>query len=665
MGGLGEEVEARSAVATAAGTTVAGAAAAPAAALKETLSASRSSSGASPGEDGAAAAVFEEFEGYRLVAPLGSGGMGEVYLAHDTVLDRLVAVKFIRGLAPGAGRRARFQREARAIARLQHANVVAIYRAGEVDGRPYIVSELVRGGSLDRVALPLAPNDLLRVCTGLAAGLAAAHRRGVLHRDLKPANALLSEDGEVKLCDFGLAKLLEDEIADLAASLPAPTRNDRDLTRQSTRLGTPRYMAPELWSGAPATVQSDLYALGAMFYELACGRPAIGGMSLEELRATRRSAPVTPLAQVAPGIDPRLEALVRRCLRPAPAERPRSADEVHDAMVAMAAPASPPRPRPWRSRFVLALALIAVALAALWLAWPRQPPPAAPAGPRARLLGHPDTIEPGWTALAPFRHAGGAHVIAYDAQSGRVEFDRLTTDGTGVQPRWKGRWAAGLSHVVPYVVAGEPHFLAYDAATGLVLFEQVRPDLQGALVLGAATWPTGVTLVTPAIRDGRSYMYLYQASTGAVWYERLDERGAAATQVFVSNVPLHDVTQLVGYNVGDQAHVVAYVSIRGDLHYYRVDASGLVSLGGNGFDRGDALALLDAPGPPRMLAYSPMSGAARVLTVAADGAGAMPSPPVQLAARATSVVPFDAAGTDVLLYDGASGRLEAYELSRP
>ncbi|AKF79645.1 serine/threonine protein kinase [Myxococcus fulvus 124B02] len=150
-----------------------------------------------------------EFEEYQVLRPLGRGAMGQVFLARDTLLDRLVAVKFIAtpaGRLPDAGARARFFQEARAVARLQHPNVVAIHRVGEVRGQPYLVSELIRGETLDTLSLPVEGRRLLGLAIGLARGLAAAHRRGVLHRDLKPANAILSEDGEVKLLDFGLAE---------------------------------------------------------------------------------------------------------------------------------------------------------------------------------------------------------------------------------------------------------------------------------------------------------------------------------------------------------------------------------------------------------------------------------------------------------------------------
>ncbi|MCC6555607.1 MAG: serine/threonine protein kinase, partial [Polyangiaceae bacterium] len=149
------------------------------------------------------------FDEYRLLRLLGRGGMGEVYLAQDLLLERLVAVKLISDLHPEAEAREQFLVEARAAARLQHPNVVTIHRVGELDGRPFLISEFVRGKSLDKLDTPVPWRRALELGIGLSRGLAAAHRRGVLHRDIKPGNAILADDGEIKLLDFGLAKLVD------------------------------------------------------------------------------------------------------------------------------------------------------------------------------------------------------------------------------------------------------------------------------------------------------------------------------------------------------------------------------------------------------------------------------------------------------------------------
>src|SRR5215468_762862 len=170
----------------------------------------------------------DEFEEYRLVRLLGRGTMGEVYLAHDSLLDRPVAVKFVRA-AKDPEARERFVDEARAIARLQHPNVVAIFRIAEVAGHPYLVSEYVRGRPLDRVERPAPSRQVLEIALDLARGLAAAHRCGVLHRDVKPANAILSDDGRAKLLDFGLARTVNGSAAD---DDDAPPRERFDLRAQ-------------------------------------------------------------------------------------------------------------------------------------------------------------------------------------------------------------------------------------------------------------------------------------------------------------------------------------------------------------------------------------------------------------------------------------------------
>ncbi|MCP4601801.1 MAG: protein kinase [Proteobacteria bacterium] len=308
-----------------------------------------------------------EFDGYELIRQIGKGGMGEVHLARDTLLDRLVAVKFISAPDCGEAERQRFLIEARAIARLQHPNVVSVYRVGEVDGFPYLVSEFVRGNPLNEIPVPITSQQSIRIAMDIACGLAAAHRRGVVHRDIKPANAILSDDGVVKLLDFGIAKLLEPMIT-VAPQKPwtLPPTNEMDgihseetlqlipeqiekadstilqtmnrensaepLTDSGMVLGTPEYMAPEIWRGEPATFRSDIYSFGVLLYKLCSGRPPHTSRNMNELYYKVHDQDARFLSEVAPQVDARFAAIVDRCLKRDPTSRFGSGNEIRSAL---------------------------------------------------------------------------------------------------------------------------------------------------------------------------------------------------------------------------------------------------------------------------------------------------------------------------------------------
>jgi len=293
------------------------------------------------------------FDDFRLVRQVGQGGMGRVYMARDELLERDVAVKFVAGSAPSDSALERFLLEARAVARLQHPNVVAMYRVGRVEQRPYLVCEYVPGQSLDRAAKPMAGSDVVRIGLGIARGLAAAHRRGVLHRDIKPANVVVSEAGEVKLLDFGLAKLADGaSVAQSHAVAPRlrsgrsegiteaierddtlPAGEGSSITRTGALLGTPLYLAPELWAGEQPSQRSDVFSLGLVLYELATGQLPRG-----ETRSESVQLPLPSIAEACPEAPAELDEVIARCTCRLPEERYRSADEVRAALEKIATP---------------------------------------------------------------------------------------------------------------------------------------------------------------------------------------------------------------------------------------------------------------------------------------------------------------------------------------
>lgn len=276
----------------------------------------------------------QEFHEYRLVRPLGRGRSGSVFLAEDTLLERPVAVKFVP--VKGGDALMRLLNEARAAARIQHPNVVTLYRVGQLDDYAYLVTEFTRGTSLDRVQRPVSPEQAQRYAVDLARGLAAAHRAGVLHRDLKPGNAVLAEDGAVKLLDFGVAKLVDPKRA--SSERPRSEAHGPELlipslgALRADLVGTPYYMSPEAWRGEEHTLRSDLYSLGALLYDLCTGNPPFRHVPLSALPQVLREEPAVPLAQRAPGLHPAFAAAVDRCLRADPLERFASAEALLDAL---------------------------------------------------------------------------------------------------------------------------------------------------------------------------------------------------------------------------------------------------------------------------------------------------------------------------------------------
>jgi serine/threonine-protein kinase len=283
-------------------------------------------------EDIAPESMPERVAHFRVLGPLGRGGMGVVYRAHDETLRRDVALKLLPEAEEIGERRQRFLREARAAAAIAHANVAGVHQVGESDGRVYIAMELIEGKSLrktlDEGRLDVA--TALDIASQIARGLGAAHARGLVHRDLKPENVMITPAGVVKLLDFGLAKSAGERSPDAAASaLPLETL----VTAEAGRiLGTPAYMSPEQATGEALDTRSDVFAFGVVLYEMLAGvRPFTGNNTNALLIAIARDAQ-TPLREHLPGIDARIDALVTRCLAKAREDRYANGDELAAAL---------------------------------------------------------------------------------------------------------------------------------------------------------------------------------------------------------------------------------------------------------------------------------------------------------------------------------------------
>ena len=265
---------------------------------------------------------------YEIVAPLGAGGMGEVYRARDTRLGRDVAIKILsQHLADTPEVRARFEREARAISSLNHPNICTLHDLGHEGETDYIVMELVEGESLaDRLARgPLATPEVLRIGTQIADALDRAHRAGIIHRDLKPGNIMLAKSG-AKLLDFGLARATGLE-PDAGGRSSSPTMS-RPLTAEGTIVGTFQYLSPEQLEGNEADARSDIWALGCVLYDMITGRRAFAGKSQASLISAIMSAEPAPIAPSVPLNPPALERLVRACLAKDAEERIQTAHDV-------------------------------------------------------------------------------------------------------------------------------------------------------------------------------------------------------------------------------------------------------------------------------------------------------------------------------------------------
>ena len=315
--------------------------------------------------------IGQQFGHYDVVSRLGSGGMGVVYLARDTRLDRRVAIKVLPdGRVADERARTRFRREAQALSRLNHPNIATIYDFDQYDGRDFLVMEYIEGQSLRDVGLdPLPRAEVVRLGTQLAEALAAAHSAGVVHLDLKPGNLMRTSDGRLKVLDFGIARLHAIDSADGTTH----TLSVGDTGTAANGAGSPPYMAPEQVAAGPVDARTDIYAAGATLYELATGRRLFTeprGVALYESILRAKPDPPSALNRE---IDPELEGTLLKALEKSPFKRQQDAKELLADLQRCATASTAPivRPRGWRRREILltaAAVLLAVAATgyALW-----------------------------------------------------------------------------------------------------------------------------------------------------------------------------------------------------------------------------------------------------------------------------------------------------------
>jgi hypothetical protein len=426
---------------------------------------------------------------YEILGPLGAGGMGRVFRARDVNLDRPVAIKILRDdCAQDPQWLARFEREARLLATLNHPNLATVHGLNEADGSRYLVMELVPGQTLaQRLARgPLPAGEALAVCSQIAAALEAAHDRGIIHRDLKPANVMLTPDGKVKILDFGLARSAEPPAGTDDSSAPYEGQTDVGVIA-----GTAAYMAPEQARGRPLDRRCDLWAFGCVLYEALTGRRAFPGATATDTLAAVLER--TPAWEALPaGLPPRAAELLRRCLQKDPLKRLRDAGdarlEIDEALAETAQGLPTPAPATSRRRTGLwwpvlaaAVALAAFALGRWWTVAPGRSPVGNEAAgwsgelllggttraylPRvspdgkwlAFLVIHEGQGQVGvlkldsgeWWVLTRNRQRGSVNSLCWSQDSNRLFFDRFFDVPGGVFSASPHDRAAGGAREVP------------------------------------------------------------------------------------------------------------------------------------------------------------------------------------------------------------------------
>jgi TolB-like protein/tetratricopeptide (TPR) repeat protein len=367
---------------------------------------------------------------YEIVAQIGAGGMGEVYRARDTRLGRDVAIKVLPAeYASDSERLRRFEQEARAVAALDHPNILAIHDVGTHEGAPYIVTELLEGESLrERLSGGAMPvRKAAEVAVQIAQGLSAAHEKGIVHRDLKPGNVFLTENGVVKILDFGIAKLL----APRSGAEPAKATTVVEATQPGTTLGTVGYMSPEQVRGQSVDQRTDIFSFGCVLYEMLSGQSPFRRHTVADTASAILHEDPAPLSATVRHIPPTIEGIVTRCLEKSPEDRFQSArDLAHDLGMVLPdkGPAKPATIAvPKRKWLLVGLAFGGVALLVVTGVLVLR---LKPAGPSSRAAGPPKIV------VLPFENLGSPEDAYFAAGMTEEITSRLANvQGLGVISR--------------------------------------------------------------------------------------------------------------------------------------------------------------------------------------------------------------------------------------
>jgi Tol biopolymer transport system component len=454
---------------------------------------------------------------YEIAESIGAGGMGEVYRARDTRLERDVAIKVLPAhIAADAARVKRFEQEARAASALNHPNIVAVYDTGWHDGLPYIVTELLEGETLAerlvRGALPL--RRALECAQQIAAGLVAAHERGIVHRDLKPANLFVTEPGQIKILDFGVAKLARtmESVTDAA-------------TTPGLVVGTVGYMSPEQVRAQPVDSRSDQFALGCVLYEMLTGRQPVQRASAAQSMAAVIEAEPPPIDETNLRVPRAIAWLVERCLAKEPADRYASTRDLERdlelaiarlAVLTQERPAPPARPVATRvRRALLQVAVLAGAVGLTWWLARRDGPPAAPPAavttvPMVRYLTHtgrdssPAASPDGNTIAFAARRDGRRRIWLQQVATGNEapltdgddDFPRFAPDGSSILFARAAGGRVALYRVA--LVGGEQRKVVDDA-----LYGDFSPDGRRIVFVRQIAEGAGITsIVATTAPDG-------------------------------------------------------------------------------------------------------------------------------------------------------------------